>query len=456
MNEEVKFYSTEKKLRSDTKKGKAHMVEVGLEERTESGDTKDGHVEEKISVSRTSLSRKYSQGSVASLRSRSSVKNRSSIKIKDPKVEEKARNKGEKFGSKASIRSTPSESSVKGSRISLKSQTEFDTKMKTADGSKRNVKVNERSGSIVSMGSKGGKKKILTGSRTSMRSKNSLTGSVQRASEGSVASDKEPEYGKPKTELPEVTVELPRNLDASQPSLREEKDEKQDDVTECEENEPEPTAQDVTKEILEDLLSHVLGEMPAVETTFSENQIESEDENSRTSEKDFVDDSGECQENVDTDENLNPKDADTEDDVDDEGKFDESMGEETNQNKILLKCENGAQDKFDEENEGTVKNLENTIDGDILQNEQFAEIDKRIEQENVESRRGIKRSRQFHQPSVPTTFEFPFPWNLLISTTQKIYLHPTTTTTLVFWILATNHETNRLLSILDGPVCTQL
>ena len=453
----------EKKLRSDTKKGEDQKVEVVSEKRTETGDKKDEEKinqarqddEEKISVSRTSLSRKYSQGSVTSLKSRSSIKSRSSVKIKDPKVEEKARNKGEKFGSKASIRSTPSEASVKGSRISLKSQTEFDTKIKTTDGSNRNFIVNERSGSIVSVGSKGGKKKSLTGSRTSIRSKNSLIGSVQGVSGGSVASVKEPEYGNSKTKLLEVTVEQPGNLDASKPSLREEPGEKRDDVTECEETEPEPTAQDVTKEILEDLLSHVLMEIPTVKTTGSENQIESEEEKSKTSEKEIVDDGTECQENVDADENLNPKDADLEDDVDDEGKFDENTGEEINQNKVLVRCGSGTEDKFDEEKEGTVKNMENTMDGDFPQNEEFAEIDKEIEQENVESRRGMKRSRQLHQPSVPTVFEFPYPWAYIL-TSKTLPTSPTTTMTLVFWIYPTNRETNHLLSTLGGPVCTQL
>ena len=392
--------------------------EVVSEKRTETGDgnSKDGPVEEKIkkahrkdkekiSVSGTSLTPKYSQGSVSSLRSRSSIKSGSSVK--GLTVEEKAGNKSEKFGSRASIRSTSSETSAKGSIISLKSQTEFDTKIKTTDGSDRNFRVNERSGSIVSMGSKGEKKKSLTGSRTSVRSKNSFTGSVPDASEGSVANVTKQEYTNPKVKVPEVTVEQPeipeqpRNLDASEPSLREESEEEQDVITEYEENEPEPTAQDVTKEILEDLLNYVLMKVAAVKNALSENQIKSEEEKSKTSENDMIDDGAECQENVDTDENLNPKDADTEDDVDVEGKIDENMEDETNQNKVLVKCGNGTED--DEEKEGAVKNLDNTLDGDVAQNIDFAETDKKIKQENVERRRGIKKSRQLQQSSVPSS-----------------------------------------------------
>ena len=413
--------------------------EVVSEKRTETGDgnSKDGPVEEKIkkahrkdkekiSVSGTSLTRKYSQGSVSSLRSRSSIKSGSSVK--GLTVEEKAGNKSEKFGSRASIRSTSSETSAKGSMISLKSQTEFDTKIKTTDGSNRNVRVNERSGSIVSMGSKGEKKKSLTGSRTSVRSKNSFTGSVQDASEGSVANVRKQEYTNPKVKVPEVTVEQPeipkqpRNLDASEPSLREEPEEEQDDMTEYEENEPEPTAQDVTKEILEDLLNYVLMKVAAVKNALSENQIESEEEKSKTSENDIIDDGAECQENVDTDENLNPKDADTEDDVDVEGKIDENMEEETSQNKVLVKYGNGTEDEFDEEKEGAVKHLDNTMDVDVAQNMHFAETDQKIEQENVERRRGIKKSRQLHQSSVPTIFNPPI--HGYIFSIQKLCLHP--------------------------------
>ena len=66
--------------------------EVVSEKRTETddGNSKDGPVEEKIkkahqkdkekiSVSGTSFTRKYSQGSVSSLRSRSSIKSGSSV-----------------------------------------------------------------------------------------------------------------------------------------------------------------------------------------------------------------------------------------------------------------------------------------------------------------------------------------------------------------------------------------
>ena len=314
------------------------------------------------------------------------------FKVKGPTVEEKAGNKGDMFGSRASIRSTSSETSAKGSRISLKSQTEFDTKIKKSGESNRNVRVNERSGSIVSMGSKGEKKKSLTGSRTSVRSKNSFTGLVQDASEGSVANVRKQEYTNPKVKVPEVTVEQPgipkqpRYLDASELSLREEPEEEQDDMTEYEENEPEPTAQDVAKEILEELLSCVLMKVDAVKAALSENQTESEEEKLKTSENDIIDDGAECQENVDTDENLNPKDADTEDDVDVEGKIYENMEEETSQNKVLMKYGNGIEDEFDEEKEGDVKHLDNTMDVDVAQNMDFAETDQKIEKENVERR----------------------------------------------------------------------
>ena len=455
LNEEAKFYSTEKTSRSDTKKGADRMAEeeVVSEKRTETGDgnSKDGLLKkkikkahrkdkEKISVSGTSLTRKYSQGpvssltrkysqgSVSSLRSRSSIKSGSSVKVKGPTVEEKAGNKSETFGSRASIKSTSSETSAKGSRISLKSQTEFDTKIKTTDESNRNVRGNERSGSIVSMGSKEEKKKSLTGSRISVRSKNSFTTSIQGASAGFVASVGKQEYANPKIEVPEVTVEQPeipkqpRNLDASEPSLREEPEEEQDDMAEYEENEPEPTAQDVTEEILEDLVNRALMKVATVKAALSENQIECEEEKSKTSENDIIDDGVECQENVYTDENLIPKDADTEDDVDVEGKIDENMEEETNQNEVLVKCRNGTEDKFHEEKEEAVTNLDNTMDDDIAQNMDFAETDQKIEQENVERRRGIKKSRQLHQSSVPTILNSPIQG--YIFSIQKLCLHP--------------------------------